>query len=76
MTIRTKTLLILAYEFMDNLNILLRHWRDGSDVESTACSPGRPWLDSQHLLGGLQQSVTPVPEVLTPSLASLSTRHI
>lgn len=40
-----------------------------SSVKSTGCSPRGPRLNSQHLHGGSQASVTPVPWELMPSSA-------
>lgn len=42
-------------------------WRDGSAIRSTCCSCRTPGSDSQHLHGGSQPPITPVPDSLMSS---------
>lgn len=49
---------------------------DVSVVTSNGCSPKGPGFNSQHLHGGSQQSVTPVPEDQMLLLASTGTVYM
>lgn len=57
---------------MVSLKIKLKHWvwRDGSAVRSPCCFCRGPGLGPQHTCDGAQVSVTPVPGVSCPLLAS------
>ena len=62
-------------ELHETLSQKEQTWEDGSVVKNIGCSSRGPGFSSQHPHGGSQLSITPVPGICHPLVASMGTRH-